>query len=772
MGTKKNRRDFMRIAAGLPPGILLDISNPAAAANEQPLSSATAVWHMEGPHPSGVQIHGEVSFGVKLQGVDLAASKSRGGDGAVADFQGGYLTLGNTPELDFSGKKAMTLCLRVRDPEGTWNVPLLSHADRQDEMSGILYPARANRQYLNYQCLGRLERAVALEFLWGTRPLPEQVKPAYFQYELSKQFLANKDWVAGVLRLQVPVELIGLARWHDIIIRFAGPNLQLFVDGVLVDEEWPYGALDNFRGPFLLGAGMSNGSFASGFYGQVDHLALWDRALDDDEVASLSGGRIETRKRALEFFGPAQKSLQYWRPQGFNTYAGDCMPAYYDGEFHLHYLFDRRHHHSKWGMGAHQFAHASSKDLISWTHHPMSVRITQQWECSIGTGCVVPHGKIYRAFYIQHQRRCWFKDAPFGGDTIHEAKSSDGFHFEKDMNPVVPWIYLRRKDGSPGDVNPDVFRPDARRENFYMSVSGEKMYVSLDLENWSEAQGFDLYKDVGKGICGSYFYWNGWYYFVASGEYRMSREPMRAGWVPTKPDYPATRDGSGVPKVAEFGQSRYLMVGFLAGTSYAGEVVFRELIQREDGTLGTKWPAEMIPKTAAPLNLPFSTVQQEATLKNSSIRVNSARRFALAALDGVPQDVRITGTIAPRPGASAFGLCVRGDGAYTHGCEIRFVPGEQRVCYGLPVSGPISSDARGHNNSFPMSEIRNVTGLDRSFTIDLVVKHDFVDTCIDGQRTLISRLTDRPRGARLFFFVDRGEVTFEDLKVRPIIEAH
>ena len=43
------------------------------------------------------------------------------------------------------------------------------------------------------------------------------------------------------------------------------------------------------------------------------------------------------------------------------------------------------------------------------------------------------------------------------------------------------------------------------------------------------------------------------------------------------------------------------MVGFLGGPAYAGEAVFRELVQQKDGILGTKWPVEMIPKSGAPL---------------------------------------------------------------------------------------------------------------------------------------------------------------------------
>ena len=44
----------------------------------------------------------------------------------------------------------------------------------------------------------------------------------------------------GVLRLHVPVMLINPKAWHDVLVRFRGANLELFVDGVLVDEEWPH----------------------------------------------------------------------------------------------------------------------------------------------------------------------------------------------------------------------------------------------------------------------------------------------------------------------------------------------------------------------------------------------------------------------------------------------------------------------------------------------------------------------------------------------------
>jgi hypothetical protein len=66
--------------------------------------------------------------------------------------------------------------------------------------------------------------------------------------------------------------------------------------------------------------------------------------------------------------------------------------------------------------------------------------------------------------------------------------------------------------------------------------------------------------------------------------------------------------------------------------------------------------------------------------------------------------------------------------------------------------------------------VGGVTGIDRSFTLDMIVKDDLVDACIDGRRTIITRNRTRLTGDRLFFFVDHGDVTFDEIRVRPLRE--
>ena len=60
-----------------------------------------------------------------------------------------------------------------------------------------------------------------------------------------------------------------------------------------------------------------------------------------------------------------------------------------------------------------------------------------------------------------------------------------------------------------------------------------------------------------------------------------------------------------------------------------------------------------------------------------------------------------------------------------------------------------------------------MTGLDRPFYLDVVVKDDIVDVCVDERRTLANRVPTLS-GDRLFFFCQDSRVRFEDIDLRPL----
>ncbi len=111
-----------------------------------------------------------------------------------------------------------------------------------------------------------------------------------------------------------------------------------------------------------------------------------------------------------------------------DLFAGDAMPFYHDGTFHLFYLIDRRHHRSKWRLGAHQWAHLAVTDLIHWTSYPVALPIFEQWEGSICTGSVFYDKGTYYAFYA--------KRMPDRTERLALALSKDGITFRKCGPPL------------------------------------------------------------------------------------------------------------------------------------------------------------------------------------------------------------------------------------------------------------------------------------------------------------------------------------------------
>jgi hypothetical protein len=174
------------------------------------------------------------------------------------------------------------------------------------------------------------------------------------------------------------------------------------------------------------------------------------------------------------------------------------------------------------------------------------------------------------------------------------------------------------------------------------------------------------------------------------------------------------------------------------------------------------WPAALIPASGEPLKLAFEPLRGEATENAGAIHVGAKDGFAVGMLKGLPQNVRITLRIRPGAGVKHFGLTLRGTGDYESGCELQFEPGRRLAQYGVPDRGGMGKEFVGEADGC----ISNLSGLDRPFQLDLIVRDDLVDACIDNRRTVLRR--QPAQGDRLFLFANQGDVVFEDISVRPL----
>ena len=559
------------------------------------------------------------------------------------------------------------------------------------------------------------------------------------------------------LHVGIPVALIGADRWHAVVARYDGPKLDFFVDGVLVDEEWPMGTL-RAKGAATLEIGTPT------FGGSISAAALWTRRLTDAEVVSRSGSQaMEIAARTAEYLGPASDQVQYSRPQGWNTSAGDAMPLFVNGAFHVYYLFDRRHHQSKWGLGAHQWAHVSSTDLIHWQQHPMALPITDEEEGSICTGSVFYYRHRFYAFYATRKRD--------RSEQLGLALSDDGVHFEK----VLPTPFREPEDPYKRGPNRDPFVFfDKAQGLFKMLVTAElanpplarrggalELLESPDLQNWKVRTPFLVPGYPGsQPECSDFFQWKGWHYLLfghdGATHYRMSRG-AEGPWL--TPAIDVLDDAQArVMKTAAFGTNRRIGVAFLAHKGFGGNLVFRELTQNGDGTLGTKFPAEMTPAAGKLLPWHATALTAGAVVDGGRTQIMAKEGFGAAAVDQIPSDAHISLLLKASAGTKAFGVALRGKGNYESGVELRFDPARRRAEWRSAQASSLTENA--------LASINGVSGLDQTVTLEIVVKGDIFDVSINGQRTAIHRT--EAAGNRLFLFALGGAVSIQDLEVREL----
>lgn len=421
---------------------VLDAARPVLShVADSPFADAVAVWHITDAGDSAgadrrLAMHGKVRLGVELAGAEQEASLRRGGDGKVGCCEGGALDAGRGAggELDLTGR-AMSLLIRLREPEGKWNTSLLSkYGTGHDSLSYNLFTAD-------------LGGGMILGFELGLAGQP------------------------GMVQVKTPIAEIGATDWHDVIVRWGGGQLELFVDGVFRDRHEAVGELRTNDEPCIVGGHSTRGKIQRPFSGLIDHAAVWSRALSDAEILFFSGGRDEVESRRREAVSRREqaraealvasriKAAKYLRqagsvrklllekdphrpcyhftaPQGWMNDPNG--PIYWKEKREYHLFYQHRPPFSNvihWG-------HAISKDLVHWQDLPIAIfPDTPQdrggvfsgntviddagWPTAIYTGNVRGHAEAYAMKAVSTDgMRAWTQQAvidtpPYPGTPVN-----------------------------------------------------------------------------------------------------------------------------------------------------------------------------------------------------------------------------------------------------------------------------------------------------------------------------------------------------------------
>ena len=344
-------------------------------------------------------------------------------------------------------------------------------------------------------------------------------------------------------------------------------RVSLFVGDSLADENWPIGDLP-------LDGAVSVGDMK---------ITVSDLPEKEEAPAVLRSG--------LDFADI--------RMPGVNI--GDCMPFSYgdDGRFHLFCLYDRHHHYSKWGLGAHQWAHASTSDLKHWDEHPMAIPITDPIEGSICTGST-----IRNADGAVEKFSSWYAVRMSDGSPARMTRSAseDCIHWHK----TGEFFTLPERYDGPSARDPKAIYNGGKYHLLIttsLKATGEGCLAHL-VSDHSDMHDFT---DLGPVLitkqkkwpdgtpyfeqpeCPDWFSMGDFFYLVWSeggrARYAFAKTPFGdEGW--TIPEDNVIDCGNVAKSALCPWNGERVFVGFTPEGGYAGGAVAARTVQNPDGTLG------------------------------------------------------------------------------------------------------------------------------------------------------------------------------------------
>jgi hypothetical protein len=481
----------------------------------------------------------------------------------------------------------------------------------------------------------------------------------------------------------------------------------------------------------------------------------------------IAGCSYGIRAQLSVHYNPEVQSTenkQYWKPTGTDLFVGDCIPFYHDGTYYFYWLLDSAHHSALHGLGGHQWALSTTTDLKHWKNYPVVLGIDEEWEKSICTGSVVFANNKFYAFYATRL----INNEGKVNEQLSYAVSNDGIHFVKQKpNPFYTSApgYSQRNFRDP-KVSVDssnafhLFVSSNSNTSQIKGLDGTLVHItSPDLKNWKVEKPI-ITGQPSTPECPDYFYWNGWYYIVYSDNSNTFYLKSKLKYGPwEQPQSQAlNEDWANVVKTAEFKNNRRIAAAWVPSRKnnndneheiFGGNSIFRELIQLKDGTLNTKFPEEMIPQTSDHLQL--NPVYDSLTSYNADgYLINTPDGVGAFHFDSLPSNCRITLEVEPLDNCEEYGLFLHSNSNGSTGYKLVLSPDNLTVGLG--------------NTS-----IHAVEGLNRKIKLDIVMKDDIIDVCVDKRRCIVNRVPQF-NGNDVWMYAKHGHVKFKSIEISKLLQ--
>lgn len=553
----------------------------------------------------------------------------------------------------------------------------------------------------------------------------------------------HPDW--REMTIGIPLALLKQpAGEHEVVLNFSGVRWTMYVDGVLLDNDFPFG------------------------YPQWPARGSWRQDPQYVKQAAIYFPAIAPVPQPAPT--PRAAPVQYWTPPGHNSWVGDVVTCFHRGRYHLFYLYDRRHHASKFGKGAHYFEHLSTADFRTWTEHEAATPLDEQWEC-IGTGTpFVFHDQLCIAYGL-HTGRVYPDDkTTWPAQWAFLKQNGRTGKFERGTTPGVPAgsTYAVSADGVAHFKKSNIMFHPCQNPSVYTDPNGRlRLLANAGSKGiWESESVAGGWRCVSPdfppgGDCTFFFRWGKFDYIIGgfTGLWSKPADAQDSAYDDVVRKGLDFYDGSNVPAITEIGRGRFVMAAWIPIGGWGGLLVLRELVQLPNGRIGSKWMKEITPRTGKTKTL-ASVIADTTTIPASG------------------KSFMLTFNVQPAKAKQGkLGISFLSENGDRNGCELQISLENQRAQFAPASLEHFATRQKSLREGGAPQQvgdyaIENLIGVDGSFPVRVIVKDDdklggsLIDAEIAGRRTMISH---RPElSVKKFLFRVEG-VELKKVQIHPLL---
>ncbi|MEO8254207.1 MAG: glycoside hydrolase family 32 protein [Flavobacterium sp.] len=486
---------------------------------------------------------------------------------------------------------------------------------------------------------------------------------------------------------------------------------------------------------------------------------------------SISGG--ESQITTIYPVPPTQWMAGDSEPYYSEGYTGDIMPFFDNGKFHLYFLHDAKNKSA--GKGFHDIHEFQSTDLAHFTYEGQVIPYgkTTDADFAIGTGSVVKVGNLYYFYYTGHNEIAAFLQSN-ARESVLCATSPDLKKWTK-----VPSFKITAPAGyyNFDFRDPHVFyNEDLKKYSMLVSMQTEPgrkavllhftcadpatgnwevqapIYTTNPQENYLMMECADIFK------MGNYWYlffsenWSG-----AKGTHYKIATSINGPWTTPQNDridgeyFYAGKTAADENKRYVFGWSaRKTPETDLGNKDYAGNMVIHELIQHQDGTLGTQ-----APEAVKNIFSKKTTVEVESTLGNTTqnmpnYSLNSTTEKAMITFKPIGKSAKIKAefSLANPKGSVGFVFHTNATGSY------------HKIVFDATQNAIIGYNAASQEDTRIAFQFQTNTKYD----VEVIAEGSIVVLYINGKAALTNRIYGREKN--LWGVISEGQnSTINNLQV-------